>query len=101
LAKPILESGIHLEDHDLSSLSALMFFEITECLFRGNIPTLRWEPRHEEREPSIDRYLGLSLPLLPYMYDLCGYSKSLAQGDNPNTPSVMEALDHMEHEVDQ
>lgn len=98
LAKPIYESQTHLEDHDLSSLSCLIFIETTECFFRGQIPTIRFRPRRGE---VMDRYLGLSLPLLPHLYDLCELSNSMARAGDPHNPSILGALCRIEQQVDE
>lgn len=64
-------SGLEVEHR----LSVLVLLETMECIVYRRITTLRIQPR----APTIvDRHLGLCLSLLPYYYDICSISHSLA-----------------------
>lgn len=54
--------------------SVLVLLEIMECLVYRRKPTLRIQPCSPE---SLDRHVGLCLPLLQHYYDLCDISHSL------------------------
>jgi hypothetical protein len=57
-----------------SRQSFLVLLEIMDCMVHRRKPTLRVQLRMPD---SVDRHLGLCLPLLPYYYDLCVISHSL------------------------
>jgi hypothetical protein len=56
-------------DRELKSLQGfLVLLEIMDCVVHRRKPTLRIQPQLPE---SVDRHLGLCLPVLQYFYDLC------------------------------
>lgn len=57
----------------------LVLLETMECIVHRQKPTLRLETSVPE---SLDRHLGLSIPLLPYYHDICAISHSLVDGNN-------------------
>lgn len=59
--------------------SVLVLLEIMECLVYRRKPTLRIQPCSPE---TLDRHVGLCLPLLQYYYDLCDVSHSLVSATN-------------------
>lgn len=56
------------EDSTLSAIASIALIEIYECLFTGELPTIRFDL---QRPARIDQYLGLCWPLLPILYDIC------------------------------
>ena len=68
-----VSSGLHLELSE--GLIPLVFMDTCNCLVRRKVPISRSTPH---REPAgADRYIGLCVPLLAYMYDLCVVSHAL------------------------
>jgi hypothetical protein len=67
--KPLNDACPDLEDEDnFTFLICLQQTEIVGCLFRHEVPSMRpqaWSERW------VNRYLGVSSPLLAYSYDLC------------------------------
>ncbi|KAL6404342.1 hypothetical protein AUP68_13732 [Ilyonectria robusta] len=98
LIKPSYESGSNLGSDDLVFLTCMIVPELVHCLLHGSVPTLRFRPILESR-PSVDRYMGLSTPLLPYFYDLCELGNALAHADDNDIHQVLEALDPIESAV--
>ncbi|KAF9740216.1 hypothetical protein PMIN06_009366 [Paraphaeosphaeria minitans] len=74
VTRPFIEAatvGLEMEPR----ISVLVLLETMECIVYRRTPTLRIQPR----APGIvDRHLGLCQSLLPYYYDLCSISQSLA-----------------------
>ncbi|KAJ2996298.1 hypothetical protein NUW58_g1012 [Xylaria curta] len=76
----------------------LVLLETMDCLCHRRKPTLRIQPRNSE---SVDRHLGLCSPLLPYYYDLCVISHSLANtADTSVLASVQKRLDGIHTSVE-
>ncbi|KAE8451395.1 hypothetical protein EG329_004024 [Mollisiaceae sp. DMI_Dod_QoI] len=61
--------------------SLLVILELMECMVHRRKPTLRIQLQILE---SVDRHLGLCLPLLPYYYDLCVISHTLRSSTDTN-----------------
>ncbi|KAF2009228.1 hypothetical protein BU24DRAFT_358846 [Aaosphaeria arxii CBS 175.79] len=81
-----------------SRISFLVLLETTECLVRRQKPTLRLQPR---APGSVDRHLGLCLPLLPYYHDLCVISYSLVNGTDLNCTGLLQKqLSEIQGQVD-
>ena len=97
LVKPTYESTRNFDSDEISFLVCLVFTEAVECLFSGDIPTLRFKP--EDTVDVVDRYLGLSSPLLPYLYDLCGLNHALRHTQELGLPRIMERLNLLEQAV--
>lgn len=68
-------TGIAIVDPEIEPrISLLVLLETMECIFFRRKPTLKF---HSRTPKSVDRYLGLCRPLLPYFYDLCVINYSL------------------------
>jgi hypothetical protein len=70
----------------------LVLLETMDCIVYRRKPTLRIEVRTPE---NVDQHLGISLPLLPYYYDLCAISHSLV-----NTPDTEALITHLHKRLD-
>ncbi|KAI0534155.1 hypothetical protein GGR58DRAFT_516322 [Xylaria digitata] len=76
----------------------LVLLETMDCLVHRRIPTLRFQPRNSE---SVDRHIGLCSPLLPYYYDLCIISHSLANTtDTSDMAYLQKQLDEIHTSVE-
>lgn len=98
LIKPMYESTWTILDSDsLAFLICLIETEVSGCLLRHKIPTLRFRvPEYD----FVDRYLGLSSPLLAHLYDVCEISEALSHVCGSHTPHLIEILADIEHRVD-
>jgi hypothetical protein len=67
-------------------ISVLVLLETMECIVYRRTPTLRIQPR---APGVVDRHLGLCMPLLPYYYDLCSISHSLANGTSTTHTRIL------------
>lgn len=84
-----LQSSAHSDIRPWQSV--LILLETMECLVYRRKPTLRIECRGTA---TIDRHVGLCLPLLPYYYDLCDISHSLVHTTDP------DYLIHLQKQLD-
>lgn len=77
---PLSECRLDLVDS--SFLTCLVYTETVCCLFSGQVPTIHLTG--VAHGSDVDRYLGLSAPLLPFFYDICQVNKEikLACGDS-------------------
>lgn len=75
----------------------LTTLEINECLVRRQIPILR--PQAPD-QPIIDRYMGLSLSLLPLLYDVCKLSNELKTADEFELPVLLDVLEDVRRSVE-
>lgn len=73
-AGPFIDTAV-LDPETEPLLSFLVLLETMDCFVHRQKPTIRIQLRKFE---SVDRHLGLCLPLLPYYYDLCVINHSLA-----------------------
>jgi hypothetical protein len=71
--------------------------ETFECLLRANIPTMRVDLDGKDR---VDRYLGLSSPILTYFYDICVISCSIRHA-KAMLPETLQRLNAIHAAVDQ
>lgn len=72
ITRPFLDTT-EPDNDTTSQQSFLALLEIMDCMVHRREPTLRIQVRNPE---SVDRHLGLCLPLLPYFHDLCTISSS-------------------------
>ncbi|OAG40256.1 hypothetical protein AYO21_05539 [Fonsecaea monophora] len=97
---PVLESlnGGHAEiDHDdLAFLICILHIELEGCLFRHQVPSFRFRNR---AEGLINRYLGLSAPLLSYGYDICILSTKLCHPAEDSHQSLLMQLQSLEAKI--
>ncbi|KAI8946102.1 hypothetical protein F4801DRAFT_593626 [Xylaria longipes] len=76
----------------------LVLLETMDCLVYRRKPTLRIQPRISD---TVDRHLGLCSPLLPYYYDLCVISHSLANTTDASAlASLQKQLDGIHTSVE-
>ena len=94
LIRPYYEMDIALDSDETSYLICLVLAETIGCLYRGEIPTLRF--RCNEMNDSVDRYLGVSYPLLTQLYDLCEINHKLCDSDGTDFAETMAALDSID-----
>ncbi|VUC23750.1 unnamed protein product [Clonostachys rosea] len=72
----------------------LALLELMDCLVYRRRPTLRIQPSNSR---GVDRHLGLCSPLLPYYYDLCVVSHSLANAaDKGSLATMYNKLDEIQ-----
>ncbi|OAL32563.1 hypothetical protein AYO20_07873 [Fonsecaea nubica] len=77
-ARPYIEPMASTPETD-SQLVFLVLLEVMDCAVHRRKPTLKIQ---SPSPTSVDRHLGLCLPLLPYYYDLCAVSHSLVSPGN-------------------
>jgi hypothetical protein len=65
----------------------LVLHETMNCLFHRQKPTIRIQT---PARGAVDRHLGLSLPLMPYYYDLCVISNSLAHSTDLSVLALLQ-----------
>lgn len=100
LMKPLLSCNkVVIDDGDRSYLVCLTFTELCECLLRCERPTL---PRNaiSSEIGHVDRYIGLSIPLLPILHDICelNYSKFHNRHENSLPESIETAATNWQPE---
>lgn len=91
---------VDLSTLDPSLIDLLMVLTSTEtfeCLLRSNIPTMRVDLDGKDR---VDRYLGLSSPILTYLYDICEISCSMRHA-KAVPPEIHQRLNAIHAAVDQ
>ena len=69
LIKPYYETNCLFDDDETSYLICLVLAETIGCLYRGEVPTLKYQCNAMQH--GVDRFLGVSYPLLAPLYDLC------------------------------
>jgi hypothetical protein len=95
--KPWLPALVEESDMDAVSLTLISLNTIL-CLLHREIPVFRMP---ETERLIVDRYLGLTAPLLPMLYDLCvcsHHSKSKAVNDPPGDGQEDQYTD-VEHRI--
>ncbi|RHZ68406.1 hypothetical protein CDV55_100343 [Aspergillus turcosus] len=96
----IKSQHVDLSTLDPSLIDLLMVLTSTEtfeCLLRSNIPTMRVDLEGKDR---VDRYLGLSSPILTYFYDICEISCSMRHA-KAVLPELRQRLNAIHAAVDQ
>ncbi|KAK8924949.1 hypothetical protein VCV18_005375 [Metarhizium anisopliae] len=94
LVKPYYEAGKGLVDPDL--LIVISLNEMAECLFCARTPTLLVELPRDQAESYVNRYIGLSANILPYLFHICRISAEMAHGD---PVAKDKTLSHIEEEI--
>jgi len=107
LTKPIYEDN-HSLTHRLGSdglsfLICLLGTQTVECLLRCQIPTIRI--RASDVDQVVDRFIGVSAPLLAHFYDICELSRlihhsSSRHGNGLLEDTIEQALDNVEQAVE-
>jgi hypothetical protein len=95
--KPIYDSTTKLDSECLAFFICLLLSEMEECFPMGEPPTLRF--RVELMDGSVDRYVGIAAPMLPYLYDICEVGYLLRQDERPSDSELMEILNAVETAV--
>lgn len=96
LIKPRIEIEPLPDAETQSLLHCLAFFETMDCLATRELPTIKVTlpfPR------MVDRYIGLSYPLLPIFYDICYLSHALGDCPPVQQPEILRRLDSVENTV--
>ncbi|KUJ24626.1 uncharacterized protein LY89DRAFT_25815 [Mollisia scopiformis] len=79
--------------------SFLVLLEIMDCVVHRRRPTLRIQVQTLE---SVDRHLGLCVPLLPYYYDLCVISHTLrSSADTSYSVHIQKQLDGIHQAIEE
>ncbi|KAF2792381.1 hypothetical protein K505DRAFT_307716 [Melanomma pulvis-pyrius CBS 109.77] len=99
LVKPFYESSAELDSDGLAFLLCLIHSETLECLLRCEIPTIRFRVQRDDL--VVDRYMGITSPLLPHFYDICKISHALRYCKTNISPRTLEALEDVEIKVNQ
>lgn len=92
--KPTYESIPKLDSECLAFFICLILSETEECFVRGEVPTIRFRP--ELAEGSVDRYVGIASPMLPYLHDICKIGFMLRQKERPSDAEIMRSLGAIE-----
>ena len=87
---------ICLEADERSFLNCLIFTEIIDCLLRGTVPMLRFQADPAE---EVDRYFGVSAPLMAYLYDICEISHGLNETKSDEYQKWQNRLTNVENIV--
>ena len=102
LIKPVYfsPSVSRLDPVETSFLVCLVYTETVCCLFAGETPTFRYEG--VPCDAGVDRYLGLSVSLIPIFYDICEINQEIRTlSDKPNLPNLLKDLDRIEDRLNQ
>lgn len=85
-------SRLHLELSE--GLLPLVFMDTCNCLVRRKVPVSRSTPLRESA--CADRYIGLCVPLLTHMYDLCVVSHGLTGAVDISDHEAVQKLQALE-----
>ncbi|OAQ62802.1 Zn(II)2Cys6 transcription factor [Pochonia chlamydosporia 170] len=91
-----------LGDNGLAFLVCLLGTETESCLIKCEVPTL--QIRVYEIDQCVDRFIGVSLPMLAYYYDVCELAKkarsSRTRSNGELKPSIWRALKRLECHIE-
>lgn len=93
LIKPVIETEPLPDTKTQSLLYCLVFFETMDCLATRQVPTIKVTVPFPA---MVDRFIGLSYPLLPIFYDICLVSNELAGYLPPQNAEISRRLDQIE-----
>jgi hypothetical protein len=96
LIKPIIETEPLSNAETQSLLYCLVFFETMDCLATRQVPTIKVIVPFPT---MVDRFIGLSYPLLPIFYDICLISNELAGYLPSQNAEICQRLDKIETAV--
>lgn len=102
LIKPSYESTPSDKPSNMVVVTCFVMHNLLDSLFHCRLPILRVKsPGDAGVDPCgpIDRYMGLSYELLPYLYDICEISKALHRADINDIFDTLVALDGIERAV--
>jgi len=99
IIEPIYKSSLELDSDSHAFVICLIHEDTDECILRAELPTLRFIIQRPEG--FVDRYLGISSPLLLYMYDICVVSHTLCHDEHPDLLEATRALDMTERAVEE
>lgn len=83
---PFMEQSVKFDKDPVSWHGFMVLLETMDCLVHRQKPAARLQTGTSE---AVDRHLGLSSPLLPYYYDLCVVSHSLASTTNTDVLALL------------
>ncbi|KAJ5712986.1 uncharacterized protein N7483_010167 [Penicillium malachiteum] len=89
---------IRFESPMMGLLMCLISTDTFECLLRSEVPA--WRINTTERENVVDRYLGLSYPLFPLLYDICEVADQLQHCKNEERAEIAGRLTAINTTVD-
>jgi hypothetical protein len=98
IIKPVYEPSMELDSDCFALVICLVHAETAECLFRCELPTVRFKA--QTSDALVDRYLGIASPLLPFLYDVCSFGYALHHNEGVVNRETMETLEAAEHAVD-
>ncbi|RMZ70989.1 Zn(II)2Cys6 transcription factor [Pyrenophora seminiperda CCB06] len=99
IIKSVYKTGLDLDCDSEAFITCLIHTDTEECTFRAELPILRFIA--QQPEGFVDRYIGISCSLLPYMHDLCVISHTLCHDKQPNLVEIAFALDKIEYAMEQ
>ncbi|KAH6986401.1 hypothetical protein BKA56DRAFT_580395 [Ilyonectria sp. MPI-CAGE-AT-0026] len=74
------------------------FTELLQCLIHCAAPSLRLKLQAEYKH-YVDRYIGLSWPLLQYFYDLCELNNALYHSDSTDFDDIQHAITKVQQQI--
>jgi hypothetical protein len=80
-------------------LMCLVCAETFECVLRSRVPTLKVNTH--DRGCFVDRYLGISSPMLSYYYDICQAGNSLQKVGMADDPDLLRRLKEIQLAVEE
>ena len=79
-------------------LICLFYTELIDCVPHSKVPTMRYGG-HGKAARHVDRYMGLSAPLMAIFYDLCELAQFLKFNRGANDPSIWQRCNDLEHSI--
>ena len=91
-------SNVLFEADEYSYLICLMYTEMIECVLKSERPTLRYG-EFGKYTTWVDRYMGLSPPILAFLYDICELSSSLRATRDLESKVTWDRINEIEANV--
>ncbi|ETN45349.1 uncharacterized protein HMPREF1541_09180 [Cyphellophora europaea CBS 101466] len=90
--------NVHFEIDEYAYLICLMYTEMIECILESDVPTLRYGD-FGKHVTWVDRYMGLSPPVLTFFYDLCQLGNSLRNTRNTEDEATQRRMHEIESSI--
>ncbi|KAI1622600.1 putative Zn(II)2Cys6 transcription factor [Exophiala viscosa] len=93
LVKPLYDTGSsysltqRLGADGISFLVCLLGTETMDCLIRCEVPTMKVRPG--DLDDAVDRFIGISAPLLTYFHELCAVTKKICDSGYRRSDGVV------------
>lgn len=91
-------SNVLFEADEYSYLICLMYTEMTECILKSELPTLRYG-EFGKYATWVDRFMGLSPPMLSFFYDICALSSSLRATRGVGNEGTLQSINEIEANI--